>query len=66
MLDLFVAARLGEEDPPDPAGWAAMLGGDRPPDEQQRLRAFIERLIAARAPLWHRLGALALRPCGAP
>ncbi len=65
MLDLFVAARLEEEQPPDPASWAAALGEGQPEAEQQRLCAFIERLIAERAPLWHRLGALAGLPCTA-
>jgi SAM-dependent methyltransferase len=59
MLDLFVAARLEEEGVPDPASWAAMLGAGRPADEQARLCAFIERLIAERAPIWRRLGVLA-------
>jgi len=59
MLDLFVAARLGEEQAADPGSWAAMLGVGRPDDEQDRLRAFIERLIAERAPVWRRLGVLA-------
>jgi SAM-dependent methyltransferase len=58
MLDLFVAARLAEEQTPDPASWAAALGAGQPEPEQRRLCAFIERLIAERAPLWHRLGAL--------
>jgi hypothetical protein len=59
MLDLFVATRLAEEQAADPASWAAMLGVGRPDDEQDRLRAFIERLIAERAPVWRRLGVLA-------
>ncbi len=59
MLDLFVAARLGEEHRPDPAGWAATLGAARPEAEQQRLRQFIDRLIVERAPVWRRLGGLA-------
>jgi len=58
MLDLFVAARLEEEQTPDPASWAAMLGAGRPEDEQERLAAFIERLVVERAPIWRRLGAL--------
>jgi SAM-dependent methyltransferase len=62
MLDLFVAARLAEEQPADPANWAAALGAGQPEDEQQRLVAFIERLIAERAPIWHRLGVLAGLP----
>jgi hypothetical protein len=58
MLDLFVAARLDEGQPPDPAGWTAALCSGQPEADQQRLCAFIERLISERAPLWHRLGAL--------
>jgi SAM-dependent methyltransferase len=59
MLDLFVAARLEEEQAADPASWAAMLGVGHPDDEQERLRVFIERLITERAPVWRRLGVLA-------
>jgi SAM-dependent methyltransferase len=59
MLDVFVAARMQDCERPDPEGWARFLGGDQSPAEQQRLAAFIERLIAERAPLWHRLGCLA-------
>jgi SAM-dependent methyltransferase len=62
MLDLFIAARLEEEEPPDPASWAAELGAGQPEAEQQRLRVFVDRLIAERAPLWHRLGALSRLP----
>jgi hypothetical protein len=58
MLDLFVAARLAEEQAPDPPAWAAALGAGQPEAEQRRLCVFIERLIAEHAPLWHRLGAL--------
>jgi len=58
MLDLFVAARLEEGQAPDPASWAAMLGAGRSEDEQERLAAFIERLVVERAPIWRRLGAL--------
>jgi hypothetical protein len=58
MLDLFVASRLEEERAPDPASWAAVLGAGHAEGEQERLRAFIERMIAERAPIWHRLGAL--------
>jgi SAM-dependent methyltransferase len=57
-LDLFVAAQLNEERAPDPVSWAAMLGAGRPEEEQRRLCKFIERLIAERAPVWRRLGAL--------
>jgi SAM-dependent methyltransferase len=62
MLDLYVAARLEEEQPLDPAAWAMALGVGQTEPEQQRLRAFIERLIAERAPVWHRLGALSGLP----
>jgi SAM-dependent methyltransferase len=58
MLDLFVADRLQSEAAPDPDGWARALGADRPASEQDRLREFIERIIAERAPVWRRLGAL--------
>ena len=47
---------------PDPASWAAALCAGQPEAEQQRLHAFIDCLIAERAPLWHRLGALAGLP----
>lgn len=59
MLDLFVAARLDEDKPPDVASWAAMLGQGQPETEQERLHGFIEGLLTERAPLWRRLGALA-------
>jgi hypothetical protein len=59
MLDVFVAARMQDYERPDPEGWARFLGGDQSPAEQQRLAAFIDRLIAERAPLWRRLGCLA-------
>jgi SAM-dependent methyltransferase len=59
MLDLFVATRLEAERAPDPASWAAALGVGRPEAEQERLCAFITRLLAERAPIWQRLGALA-------
>ena len=58
MLDLFVVARLQEAQAPDPAAWAAKLGTGQPEAERERLRAFIERLIAERAPVWQRLGVL--------
>jgi len=35
-----------------------VLGAGRPEDERERLGAFIERLIAERAPIWRRLGVL--------
>jgi hypothetical protein len=57
MLDLFVASRLGEE-APDPMSWATRLGTEHSEAEQERLHAFTTRLIAARAPIWQRLGAL--------
>jgi hypothetical protein len=63
MLDLFVVARLQGEQEPDPAAWTKELGADKPEDEQERLRAFIARLIAERAPVWRRLGVLAPSPC---
>ena len=59
MLDLFVASRLQDEGAPDPASWAATLGVGRPEAEQERLGTFITRLLAERAPIWQRLGALA-------
>ena len=59
---MLVAARLAEEQRADPASRAVALGTAHPEAEQQRLCAFIERLIAERAPLWHRLGALAALP----
>ena len=59
MLDLFVAARLEEKQAGDPASWAAALGAGRPEAEQERLCAFITRLLAERAPIWQRLGAIA-------
>lgn len=58
MLDLFVAARLEEEAAPDAAAWAAALGAGEPEAEQERLRTFIDRLIAERAPIWRQLGAV--------
>jgi hypothetical protein len=63
MLDLFVAARLDQMHPPDPAAWAAALAAGQTEDEEKRLAAFIERLIAERAPTWRRLGALPRPPC---
>jgi len=58
MLDLFVGARMQERERPDPEGWAKLLGSDQAESEQQRLAAFIERLIAERGPLWRQLGCL--------
>jgi len=63
MLDLFVATRLQEDERADPGGWASTLGDGQSPAEQQRLAAFIERLIAERLPLWRQLGCL---PAAAP
>jgi len=60
MLDVFVAARVQDCERPDPEAWARLLGSNQSPPEQQRLAAFIERLIAERAPQWRRLGCLAL------
>jgi SAM-dependent methyltransferase len=60
MLDLFIADRLQSDSPPDPAAWARELGAAQPASEQDRLRGFIERVIAERAPAWRRLGAM---PC---
>ena len=60
MLDLFIADRLQSGSPPDPAAWARELGAAQPPSEQDRLRGFIERVIAERAPAWRRLGVM---PC---
>ena len=53
MLDLFIASRLGTG-APDPEGWAGELGAARSREEQDRLRAFIERVLASRAPVWRR------------
>ena len=58
MLDLFVATRLQEHEQPDPSGWASALGSGQSTAEQQRLAAFIERLIAERMRLWRQLGCL--------
>jgi len=63
MLDLFVATRLQEHEQPDPSGWASALGSGQSTAEQQRLAAFIERLIAERMRLWRQLGCL---PAAAP
>ena len=58
MLDLFVATQLQEHEQPDPSGWASTLGSGQSTAEQQRLAAFIERLIAERMRLWRQLGCL--------
>lgn len=58
MLDLYIADRLQTDGPPDAAGWARELGPGQPPDEQERLRDFILRVLAERAPVWRRLGVL--------
>ena len=58
MLDLFIADRLASGRAPDPVAWARELGAAQPPNEQDRLRQFIERVIAERGPVWRRLGVL--------
>jgi SAM-dependent methyltransferase len=58
MLDLYIADRLQTDGAPDAAGWAQELGPARPKHEQERLRDFIERVLAERAPVWRRLGVL--------
>jgi SAM-dependent methyltransferase len=59
MLDLFVAARQDEkQQSPDTVGWAETLGIGRPEEEHRRLAAFIDRLVADRAPIWRMLGGL--------
>ena len=64
MLDLFVADRLEQEEQqaPSVAGWVETLGKGRPADEQARLAAFLDRLIAERAPIWRMLGGLGACP----
>jgi SAM-dependent methyltransferase len=57
MLDLFIAGRLQDGGPADPAGWARELTAEHPNDED-RLRTFIERVVAEREPVWRRLGVL--------
>jgi hypothetical protein len=61
MLDLLIADRLCDGAPPDPTGWARELAADYP-DQQDRLGAFIEDIIAERAPIWRRLGVLPRGP----
>ncbi|HVB16897.1 MAG TPA: class I SAM-dependent methyltransferase [Stellaceae bacterium] len=63
MLDLFIADRLLADPAPDPALWARELGAAQPASEQDRLRAFIDRAVSERAPIWRRLGVL---PSAAP
>jgi SAM-dependent methyltransferase len=59
MLDLFIAARLEDEQQVRDTGcWAETLGRERPEAERARLRAFIDRLVAERAPIWRMLGGL--------
>jgi SAM-dependent methyltransferase len=58
MLDLFIAERLQTGEAPNPAAWAATLGVEQSPTEQDRLRGFLERVLGERAPVWRRLGAL--------
>ncbi|MGD9616825.1 MAG: methyltransferase regulatory domain-containing protein [Alphaproteobacteria bacterium] len=57
MLDLFIASRL-ENGAPDSEAWARELGAGQSRAEQDRLCAFIERVLATRAPVWRRLGAV--------
>ena len=57
MLDLFIANRLAVG-APDPRSWAEELSAGKPPSEQERLRTFIEGVLAGRAPTWRRLGAV--------
>jgi SAM-dependent methyltransferase len=64
MLDLFLAVRLRDGQPADPARWAQELGPDQPEDERGRLRDFIERILTERAPVWRRLGLLPDPSCG--
>ena len=58
MLDLFVASQLQAGPAADTGAWADALGADHPEAERQRLREFIALLVAERAPIWRRLGAL--------
>ena len=58
MLDLFVASKLQTSPEAGPAAWAKELAVDHPETEQQRLQEFITKLVADRAPIWRRLGAL--------
>jgi hypothetical protein len=62
MLDLFIADRLQTDAAPDPAAWARELGAAQPAAEQDRLRQFIERVLAERAPIWRRLGVMPSAP----
>jgi SAM-dependent methyltransferase len=62
MLDLFVAAQLAQSPVPEPDGWASRFAAGRPETEKERLRLFIERLLAERAPIWRSLGALSTSP----
>lgn len=62
MLDLFVASKLQTNPVADPAAWANALGADQPESERQRLQGFLEGLVAERAPIWRRLGALSAAP----
>jgi hypothetical protein len=58
MIDLYIVDRLQTDGAPDAAGWAQELGSAQPQHEQERLRDFIERVLAERAPVWRRLGVL--------
>ena len=62
MLDLFVAAQLAQNPTPDPHTWAAAFADGRPETEKERLREFIERILAHREPVWRGLGALSRSP----
>jgi len=59
MLDLFVAARLeDDQEVRNTACWAETLGKEHSEDERGRLRAFIDRLVVERAPIWRMLGGI--------
>jgi hypothetical protein len=58
MLDMFIADRLRIDGTGDAAGWARELGPAQPQHEQERLRDFIDRVLAERVPVWRRLGVL--------
>lgn len=57
-LDLYVCARLHVDPAPDPDVWANELAEDRDPAERDRLRAFLQRVLRERVPVWRRLGVL--------
>ncbi|HEV8680372.1 MAG TPA: class I SAM-dependent methyltransferase [Stellaceae bacterium] len=58
MLDVYIADRLQTDGMTAAASWARDLGPGQPPEELARLREFIERVLAERAPVWRRLGVL--------